>query len=525
MHGDEANQAVKTAILLEDGEYVYDPHDHHGPTLYYLALIPAKLSGAGSLADLTEPMLRVVPAVFGVALILLLWFLRDGLGNGAVVWAAVFTALSPAFVFYSRYYIQEMLLVFFTVAALAAGWRYVVRPHWSKAVLVGACIGLMHATKETAVLAWAVMAAAAFAAYFWERNTQLHGPAARNLIRDAVIAVATAAAVSVTLFSSFFTHARGPLDSILTYGNYLMRADGAGLHDKPWWYYLRLLAYENRGPGAWWSEGLILALAIIGVVVVLMRRTSGHTELISHIDLHSHSERSEESPLLTKTHTQALILRSAQNDRNWQGNAAFLRFLLLYTVLLTLAYTLIPYKTPWSVLSFYHGWILVAGVGASALIRMPRPLWARAAVALLIALGAAHLARQAYRASFELPADPINPYVYAHTSSAHMRLIARLHDLAAIHPDGYNMRVDVVQPNRDYWPLPWYLRQFTAVGYWDAVPERIEAAVVIADPRIRAEVEAALPRDYLLETGVLRPSILRAVYIDRQLWNEFMQDR
>ncbi|MEX2015195.1 MAG: glycosyltransferase family 39 protein, partial [Candidatus Hydrogenedentales bacterium] len=155
MHGDEANQAVKTGILLEDGEYIYDPRDHHGPTLYYLALIPAKLSGADSLADLTEPMLRVVPALFGVALILLLWFVRDGLGNAAANWAAVFTAVSPAFVFYSRYYIQEMLLVFFTLAALAAGWRYVVQPLWPKALLFGACLGLMHATKETAVLAWA----------------------------------------------------------------------------------------------------------------------------------------------------------------------------------------------------------------------------------------------------------------------------------------------------------------------------------------------------------------------------------
>ena len=38
MHADEANQAVKTGELLAIGHYAFDPRDHHGPTLYYLAL-------------------------------------------------------------------------------------------------------------------------------------------------------------------------------------------------------------------------------------------------------------------------------------------------------------------------------------------------------------------------------------------------------------------------------------------------------------------------------------------------------
>ena len=38
MHGDEANQAVRTGMLLETGRYDYDPQDHHGPSLYWLTL-------------------------------------------------------------------------------------------------------------------------------------------------------------------------------------------------------------------------------------------------------------------------------------------------------------------------------------------------------------------------------------------------------------------------------------------------------------------------------------------------------
>jgi predicted membrane-bound mannosyltransferase len=75
MHHDEANQAVRFGTLLETGEYHYDPVDHHGPTLYYLTLPVAWARGQHTLADLDERTLRLVPALFGVGLILLFLFL------------------------------------------------------------------------------------------------------------------------------------------------------------------------------------------------------------------------------------------------------------------------------------------------------------------------------------------------------------------------------------------------------------------------------------------------------------------
>ncbi len=76
MHHDEANQAVKCGRLLEEGRYQYDPLDHHGPSLYYLTLPFAWLTGSRSLADLNETVIRLVPAFFGSGLILLLLLLR-----------------------------------------------------------------------------------------------------------------------------------------------------------------------------------------------------------------------------------------------------------------------------------------------------------------------------------------------------------------------------------------------------------------------------------------------------------------
>ena len=51
VHGDEANQAVKTGILFDTGEYRYDPHEHHGPTLYYLTLPVLYFCGVSSFED------------------------------------------------------------------------------------------------------------------------------------------------------------------------------------------------------------------------------------------------------------------------------------------------------------------------------------------------------------------------------------------------------------------------------------------------------------------------------------------
>src|SRR6266404_7198280 len=124
MHNDEAVNAIKFGQLWEHGTYKYDPNEHHGPTLFYATLAVARLTSSPDFQHLTETKLRLITVCFGVGLLLLLPLIADGLGRKATVWAAIFTAASPAMVFYSRYYIHEMLLVFFTLLALASGWRY-----------------------------------------------------------------------------------------------------------------------------------------------------------------------------------------------------------------------------------------------------------------------------------------------------------------------------------------------------------------------------------------------------------------
>jgi uncharacterized protein (TIGR03663 family) len=155
MHHDEANQAVKFGKLLEEREYVYDKNDHHGPALYFLTLPAAKAMGREKFSDLDETLLRTVPALFGGALLLLLLLFGKGLALEAKTVSALLIASSPAMAYYSRFYIQEMLFVFFVLGFLGSLWRYVLRPDGGWYAVAGIFAGLMAATKETAVIVFA----------------------------------------------------------------------------------------------------------------------------------------------------------------------------------------------------------------------------------------------------------------------------------------------------------------------------------------------------------------------------------
>jgi len=263
MHCDEAVHGVKFGLLLEHADYLYDPYEYHGPSLNFLTLPVAYLASAQNVVEITEVHLRLVPAIFGILLVGLVWPLRHELGLPAALCAAVLTAVSPAMVFYSRYYIQEMLLVCFTFAAMAALWGYAREVtcsgtrHYSRLrqglwlVLLGLCIGMMHASKETCVIAlFAITVAAALTIGSLRRI----GP--RPATISVLVVLLVAANVSILLFSSFMANPRGVLDSVTTYFHYLGRASGegsVGRHVYPWDYYLRVLFWWQRGEGPVWS--------------------------------------------------------------------------------------------------------------------------------------------------------------------------------------------------------------------------------------------------------------------------------
>ena len=122
-HHDEAVHGDFGYNLLTQGTYHYDP-TYHGPLLFYV------LAPLFALLGPTTGVARIFPSLCGVALVALPLVLRRRLGAAAAFWSAAVLAISPIFVYYSRFAREDMPVCFFTAAAAALfllvrryGWR------------------------------------------------------------------------------------------------------------------------------------------------------------------------------------------------------------------------------------------------------------------------------------------------------------------------------------------------------------------------------------------------------------------
>lgn len=118
-HHDEGVNGFFLTSLFREGIYKYDPTNYHGPSLYYFALVSSWIFGLDDLA------VRVVVAVFGTLTVALVFCFRRYLGTVGTLAAAAFVAVSPGLTYFSRYFIHEILLVFFTLATAICILKFV----------------------------------------------------------------------------------------------------------------------------------------------------------------------------------------------------------------------------------------------------------------------------------------------------------------------------------------------------------------------------------------------------------------
>ena len=485
MHHDEANQAVRCGELLAGRGYRYDPVEHHGPSLYYLSVPLLRLQGVTTLVESSERHFRVVPLLFGCLLIMQLLWLRRGLGAVGVLAAALLLGFSPAMAYYSRYYIQEMLLVFFAGGALCCLWRWFEQPRWPWAVGIGAFWGLCHASKETWVISAAAIVCGGVSLWCsqpaWRRRVLM-----ARARRQAPWALLALLALSALFYTAAGRHPRGMLDSVLAYGGYLQRA-GGGEHAQPWTFYLERLLWYRAGPGPRWSEWPVLALGLCALAGLTGRRPW-------------------RSPV-----PRPLLL-----------------YLALYALVQAVIYSLIAYKTPWCALAFWHGFILLAGCGVATLYAWLRHWYWQVPGMLLCALLLWPLAVQSRRANGRYAADPRNPYAYAHTLPDARRLAQRIDAVAACGapaPADSGVDIAVFSSAEDAWPLPWYLRRYDAVGYWaEPVPALVAARphFIVCSVAYDDEVEKLVGAAYQRELYGWRPNCFMVLRVRRDTWDKWL---
>jgi uncharacterized protein (TIGR03663 family) len=411
MHTDEAVNAYIVGQLLAGQKYTYDSRDRHGPALAALALPLVRLQGAETFADLTEVELRMTPVVAGTVTILLFGAAAEIFGFVPCLIAALLFACAPLTVYYDRYFIHESLFVAATFGLILSGWHACARLSTRHAVLAAACAALMLACKETAVLHFAALAAAAVVYWLWNlRAKNLH-----NLDKPRALLAAVAAFVllCVALFTWFGVNWSALAALGRAVPNLAARAGGEG-HEKPFWSYAHLLAGGRSGT-------LICIVACIGLLLALRKRETSPFALLAY-----------------------------------------------YAIIIFVLYSAIPYKTPWLALNFWLPIALFAGLAAESLASVPLKhpvvrIALRAACLVLAAVAAVLIAHDTRQRVFLHAADEDNPYAYAQTSDDLLGLPTLLTEL--VHQQGLaSPRIAVIAA--DPWPLPWYLRQYSQVGYW-----------------------------------------------------------
>ena len=526
--------------LFRTGVYKYDPENYHGPTLYYISLAFSKAFGLDTVT------VRWSVAVWGVLIVVLAFYLRPYLGRIGSLAAAAFLALSPGMVFISRYFIHEIFFVFLSLTIVmsvvyfierrkagpfAIGWMFLlllvcflpsalnlarviagegsdnfvyiaVTVFALEAVLVFfvvwmlaawrdgrpiyfllamASVALFFATKETAFITLGTMAIAVLLVWLWRRNMAATlDKGGEDDIADAGLngenfreAIGTGADrwliwtagilmliyVFVLFFSSFFTYPEGVKKALEAYA--IWTKTGTRDHtDNGWQAYLEW---------AWQVEAPIVLLSAVGTAIAFLK-----------------------------------------------ARHRFAMFAGLWTLGLFLAYSIIPYKTPWLALSF----ILPACLAAGYAINEIAKYGGRNGIAAAAAIGTAAcgvLAYQTYDHNFVRYDDEKMPYVYAHTRREFLDMVADIERFAEASGKGEKAAVDIVSP--DYWPLVWYLRDYREAVFHGQLVDRSSAEMIVAKRRDQEnDVTARYSANYAYYgTYGLRPGVELMLLVRKDL--------
>ena len=492
LHHDEGVNGNFLAQLVRQGFYKYDPENYHGPTLYYFsAIFPWIIkflfgAEAANHFGLTTVTIRVVTALFGLATVALILTLRRQLGTFGTLAGAALLALSPGAVYLSRYFIHETLFVFFALGIVIACLRFYEEAHPIYLVVAAASQALLFATKETVIINVPVLLIALFVtrAYFrltskkarsiWTSLKQRLGNNSR-LVAWGGLALTVFIVVSVLFYSSFLTNfPKGVYDSLKTFQVWAKTGQTAHVH--PWWKYLEWLMLQ---------ESQLLLLGVLGAVLAVLTRRS-----------------------------------------------TFALFSALWAFGTVAAYSLIPYKTPWLTLNFIVPLALISGYSLQAIFEyLGREL--RVVLGILLVLLALGLYQSIDLNFFnydndqktidlKLEKEPLRfqyyLYVYAHTRRETLKLVDEIERIASSSGEGKDIGVTIVSP--DYWPLPWYLRNFKRVGYFGRMTTSNEPLVVASEAQ-RAETRAQFGDRYRqLESGLnpagsfaLRPGVELLLFV------------
>src|SRR5712692_9609221 len=212
LHHDESLHAFYSWRLYDGEGYVHDPM-MHGALLFELNALAYLLFGAN---DFTA---RLVPALFGVAIIGLPFLLRHELGRAGAIAASLIFVISPAFLYFSRFIRHDIYVDAFTLLLIIGVFRYLAtgQKNWFFTACVSAA--LLFATKEDFFISGFIPFAFLVGSWFLFRGErrELFRSRVRALdVRTWAIGFGTFVAINLVLYTTFLTNLQGMCTAVVT---------------------------------------------------------------------------------------------------------------------------------------------------------------------------------------------------------------------------------------------------------------------------------------------------------------------
>lgn len=413
-HHDEAIHGHFAWELLHRKSYRYDP-TYHGPLQYFV------LAGLFAVFGENDFVLRSYAATCGTLLALLPILLRPLVGGGAALAMAWLLALSPSFVYFSRFARNDVPVSLFTALAAVLVWRQRASPR-PLLIWAGFFLGLHAISKETIYVTGVLWAVAGLGLVLWSGPRRAwewwRGVWSRHR-RQLLWAGGVFLSVCVVFYTVFFSWPQDVLFPVKAvrywYEQHRMQRVGG-----PWHYYLpRLALYEFA----------ILGLATAAVV------------------------------------------------RRWRRLLPAERFALLWGVSALAMYAYLGEKVPWLSVHQLLPWVLLAGVELGRVVASRRRVVAR--VVVTVALAAT--VWSAVAVSFLYPTiEPADPHaellVFVQTTKEEQALAQEGRKLQRQYPG----RVVAAVEGEAAWPLSWQWKRLSV--QWSLPSAEGSPPLVVADP-------------------------------------------
>ena len=528
-HHDEGVNGFFMTTLFRDGIYKYDPSNYHGPTLYYIALAFAKMFGFNTIS------MRASVAIFGVLMVVMVFFLKDYIGKIGSLTAALFLALSPGMIFISRYFIHEIFFVFCSLG-IVLGVLYFIEKRKAGIFAVAMMTLILLVCFLPSAFNLAKLVGEENVALLWILRLGLFALEAFLifLIMRMLLAWNDGRAIYLMLTSAsaalFFATKE---TAFITIGTMIMAVISVWIWRKIYSAIISRpkknelepveLTWQNFREGL--GDSKDLSLLMIAVVVVF-----AYIGILFFSSFFTFSEgisRAFEAYAVwtktgTKDHTQSGVwgyLKWGMKIESpiyilaaigtlialFKARHRFAMFTGFWAFGLFAAYSIIPYKTPWLALSFILPMCIIAGYGINELARST-DIGQRIFAGLLTVFASVMLGYQAYDLNFLRYDDDSMPYVYAHTRRGFLDMVNKIEYYADKSGKAKDAGIEIVSP--DYWPLTWYMKDYPKAIFHAQFADVTTSELIVASTAQLSELNKRYGANYkYVGTYPLRPGV------------------